>query len=102
ARIQGTGCAVVGRFTTGEAALLDCSVGQGHVVVLGSDLDARWNDLPLRATFVPLLQDMLRYAGIARPSETEYLVGEVPPGVPPRPGVITLNRPADRLGTADL
>ena len=99
ARIQGTGCPVVGRFTTGEPALLDCSVGQGHVVVIASDLDGRWNDLPIRATFVAVIQDLLRYVAVAG-LQQGYLVGDdLPPGVPPHPGVITLTPPPDRPGT---
>ena len=90
ARIQGPGCRSLARFTTGEAALLDCVAGDGHAIVLASDLDNRWNDFPRRATFVPFLHDALRYLGSHRSLETGYVVADVPAGVPPSPGVATL------------
>src|SRR5262249_32311618 len=54
-RIDGMNCQTLARFTTGEAALLDCVAGEGRALVLASDLDNRWNDFPLHATFVPFL-----------------------------------------------
>jgi hypothetical protein len=90
AHIGGVGCETIARFTTGEAALLDCPAGDGHAVVLASDLDNRWNDFPLRATFVPFLYETLRYLASGRPQEAQYLIADVPGGVPPEPGIATL------------
>jgi hypothetical protein len=90
ARIDGVGCQAVARFTTGETALLDCPAGEGHAIVLASDLDNRWNDFPLRATFVPFLHETLGYLGSGRPQEGQYLIADVPAGVPPVPGIATI------------
>ncbi len=90
ARIGGSGCQTLARFTTGETALLDCAAGDGRALVIASDLNNRGNDFPLHATFVPFLHEAVRYLASARPPDGGYLVGEVPPGVPPAPGIATL------------
>lgn len=87
ARVSGAGCQPIARFTTGEAALVDCPAGEGRALVLASDLDDRWNDFPLHATFVPFLQEAVRYLGGAWARAGEYLVSDVPAGIPPVPGV---------------
>jgi hypothetical protein len=93
ARIGGSGCQTLARFTTGEPALLDCAAGNGRALVIASDLNNRWNDFPLHATFVPFLHEAVRYLASARPPGGDYLVGDVPPGVPPTPGIATLPVP---------
>lgn len=90
ARISGVGCETLARFTSGEAALIDCSAGDGRALVLASDLDNHWNDFPVHPSFVPFIHEAVRYLGSARPHASEYLVGEAPPGVPRTPGIATL------------
>jgi hypothetical protein len=90
ARVAGSGCQLLARFTTGEAALIDCPAGEGRALVLASDLSNRWNDFALHASFVPFLHEAVRYLAGARPHGGEYLVGDAPAGVPPRPGIVTL------------
>jgi len=89
ARIGGVGCQTIARFTTGEPALLDCPAGEGRAMVVASDLNNRWNDFPLHATFVPFLHEAVRYLGGGRPRAGDYLVGEAPAGFPRRPGIVT-------------
>ena len=89
-RISGAGCQTLARFTTGEAAMIECPAGDGRALVLASDLDNRWNDFPRRATFVPFLHEAVRYLSSARPRQSEYLVGEAPAGVTRMPGVTTI------------
>jgi hypothetical protein len=90
-------CPILARFTTGEAALVDCATGDGHVLVMASDLDNRGNNFPLHATFVPFLHESIRYlAGTERAAE--YVVADVPVGVPPQPGVAAApGDPASKL-----
>jgi hypothetical protein len=83
-------CPVLARFTTGEPALVDCQSGDGHTLVLASDLDNRGNDFPLHATFVPFLHESVRYLMGGSDRAAEYLVADVPQGVPAVPGVATL------------
>jgi hypothetical protein len=88
ARVSGGGCQTIARFTSGEPALLDCPAGEGRALVFASDLNDRWNDFPLHATFVPFLHEAVRYLGGSHVAAGEYLVGEAPAGVPQRPGIV--------------
>ena len=89
-RIEGAGCQSVARFATGESALIECAAGTGRALVFASDLDNRWNDFPLHASFVPFLQEAVRYIGNGRPRVGEYFVGDVPASVPAVPGIASL------------
>ena len=90
ARIGGSACQTLARFTTGDAAVLECPAGDGRALVLASDVGNRWNDFPLHATFVPFAHEVVRYLASARVHASEYLVADAPAGVPRRPGVFTL------------
>jgi hypothetical protein len=87
ARIDGSGCQTVARFTTGEAALLECTPGTGRALVMASDLGNVWNDFPLHATFLPFLHEAVRYLASGRAQASDYLVSDVPAGVPATPGI---------------
>jgi hypothetical protein len=93
-RISGTACQTLARFTTGDPALIECPSGDGRTLVLASDLDNRWNDFPLHATFVPFLHEVVRYLASARAHASEYFVGDAPAGVKRVPGIVTLADPA--------
>jgi hypothetical protein len=88
ARIGGPACQTLAKFTSGDDAIIDCSAGEGHAVVVASDLNGRWNDFPLRATFVPFVHEAVRYLSSSAGLAAEYVVGDVPPGVAPVPGVV--------------
>jgi hypothetical protein len=90
ANVEGAGCQVLARFTTGESALVDCATGGGHALVFASDLNHAWNDFPRHATFVPFLHEVVAYLAGGRARVGEYLIGGVPPGVEPKPGIVTL------------
>jgi hypothetical protein len=96
-RIEGSGCQTVARFATGEPALLECSAGEGRAFLLASDLDNKWNDFPLRASFVPFLHEMVRYLEGNRPRTGEYLVADVPAGIQATPGIAAV---VNAAGTA--
>jgi hypothetical protein len=88
--VRAEGCQTLARFTSGEAALVDCAPGEGRALVLASDLDNRWNDFPLHSTFVPFVHEITRYLSGAHPVTSDYLVDAVPAGVAPTPGVVPL------------
>jgi aerotolerance regulator-like protein/VWA domain-containing protein len=90
ARISGSACQTLARFTTGDAALIECPAGDGRALVIASDLDNRWNDFPLHATFVPFLHEAIAYVASARAHASEYLVADTPAGIARKPGVATL------------
>jgi hypothetical protein len=85
-RIDPGPCQIVARFSTGEPAVVDCAHGRGRLIAVASDLDNTWNDFPRHASFVPFVHEAVRYIAGARPRVGDYLVGNVPPGVPAKPG----------------
>jgi Aerotolerance regulator N-terminal/von Willebrand factor type A domain len=87
AHIDGPGCQTLARFTTGDKALIECAVGEGHALVLASDLENRWNDFPLHSSFLPFIHESVRYLASSRSGDGEYVVGNTPAGIPKRPGV---------------
>jgi hypothetical protein len=87
-RIDAPSCPTLARFSTGEPALVECAAGDGRAIVFASDLDNRWNDLPMHASFVPFLHEVILYVAGGRSSIEQYLIGEVPAGIPPVPGIV--------------
>lgn len=96
--LESTACAALARFTDGTAALIECSVGPGRVLILASDLDHRWNDFPLHPSFVPFLHEAVRFLASTHRVENEYLLGEGPAAQAAEPGFVTL--PAEGLKPA--
>jgi hypothetical protein len=84
--VRASECPTLAQFTTGEPALIDCEIGSGRALVLASDLDNRWNDFPLHATFVPFVHEVIQYLSGGRRS-SDYVIAQVPAGVPPVAGV---------------
>ncbi len=62
-------------------------------MLFASDLDRRWNDFPLHPSFVPFAIETLHHVSGARDESRDYVVGNVPDGVRPAPGIYpVLNR----------
>jgi len=89
-KIGGSGCQTLARFTTGDTAFIECPAGEGRALVFASDLDNKWSDFPLHATFVPFLHEIVRYLASARAHASDYLVADAPAGVKKAPGVATI------------
>ena len=90
ARISGSSCQTLARFTTGDTALLECPAGEGRALVIASDLNNRWNDFPLHATFVPFVHEAVRYLASARAHAMDYLIADAPAGVKRVPGIASM------------
>ena len=58
--------AVLARFSGGDAALTEQTVGQGRLIVFTSDLDNEWSRFPLNPAFVPFAVETARYLTKAR------------------------------------
>jgi hypothetical protein len=86
-KVTDTGWDVLARFGNGTPALLERREGQGRVLLFASDLDRRWNDLPVTAAFVPLVVELVRHAAGTTIRPREYTTADVPAGVPAVPGV---------------
>ena len=55
------GRTVLARFSGGDAALTEQSVGEGRLMIFTSDLDNRWSRFPLNPAFVPFSVETARY-----------------------------------------
>ncbi len=66
---------VLARFDDGTAALTEHLVGKGRVLTFGSSLDGIWNDLPRQPAFLPLMQQLTRYAAGWRDTPRWFDVG---------------------------
>jgi hypothetical protein len=87
AHLDGPGCQTLARFTTGDKALIECAVGEGHALVLASDVENRWNDFPLHASFLPFVHESVRYLASGRSGDGDYVIANTPAGIPKHPGV---------------
>ena len=58
--------------------------------MIASDLDNKWSDFPLHATFVPFVHEVVRYLASARAHASDYLVADAPAGVKKVPGFATV------------
>lgn len=86
-RLRADNWMVMARFTDGAPALLERTDGAGRVVLFASDLDRRWNDFPLNASFVPFVVETLQYTAGNAGDRREFVVSRVPAGVRAEPGV---------------
>jgi len=71
---------VLARFSDGNPALVEHSVGAGRLLVFGAALGADGSDFPRRATFVPFLHETLAYLSANDPRPREFMVGDSPVG----------------------
>ncbi len=82
---------VLARYDDGLPAMVEWTVGRGRAVLFASDLNNAGNDFPLQPAFVPFVHESIRYlAAHSSTGADDVLVGDVPAGVPPRPGGVTL------------
>lgn len=82
---------VLARFSGGDAALTEQTVGEGRLMIYTSDLDNQWSRFPLSPAFVPFSVETARYLTRGRARQASYTLPDVPPGTPPVPGVVSLN-----------
>jgi hypothetical protein len=82
-KVDGAAAKTLLALGNGDPLLLESPFGKGKMFLYTSSADADWNDLPLKAAYVPLLQGMLREAvGLARGSSPAGRgIGE--PAIPP-------------------
>jgi hypothetical protein len=84
---------VIARFTNGLPALVEQAIGKGRVMTFASDVDNEWNDFPRQPTFVPFVNESLRYLANQRERQQEMFVGGVAAAAAAKPGVMRLGKP---------
>jgi len=70
------GSEVLARFDNGDPALVSAQVGQGRVLIFASSADDSANDLPLKAVYAPLWQQMLQFVEDLRQGQRWLEVGD--------------------------
>jgi hypothetical protein len=75
---------VLARFDDGTAALLERKVGPGRVLLWTSTLDLTWNDMPVKAVFLPFVHTVTKYLADYSEAPASLTVGQVIPA--PRRG----------------
>ena len=70
-----TTAGVLARFDDGAVALTEHAVGRGRVLTFASTLDGSWNDLPRQPAFLPLVQQLARYAASWRDAPRSLEIG---------------------------
>jgi hypothetical protein len=71
----GAGDQLLARFADGTPALVDRTLGAGHVLFWNTTADDLWTDLPRRSTYTPLVDQMVAYlsaGGVRR----QFVVGQ--------------------------
>ena len=72
----GEGADVLARFDNGDPALISVEMGKGRVLLFASSADDSGNDLPLKAVYAPLWQQLLRFLEKFREDRLWYQVGD--------------------------
>jgi hypothetical protein len=84
---------IVARFTNGLPALVEQAVGAGRAIVFASDVSSEWNDFPRQPTFVPFVNETLRYLANLRDQPRDVTVGAVAAAMSRKPGVVKIGQP---------
>lgn len=66
---------VVARLASGDPLLVERKVGDGLVIASATAADADWSNLPLRPTYLPLMQQLVTYAASRNAEPRNVQVG---------------------------
>lgn len=88
-RVRAQGWQMLARFDDGAGAVFERVEGRGRMLLVASDLNRGWNDLPVQPAFVPLVQETARYLA-PRAERREYTPGTLPAGTPVTLGFVQL------------
>ena len=67
---------MLARLDDGTPILAQRTTGGGRVLVWTSTFDNEWSDLPLHPVFLPLLREIVQFAGARRESVPFFTVGQ--------------------------
>jgi len=74
------GAVVLAKYEDGSPAIVESSKEDHGMLVFNSTVDnAKWNDLPLKPSFLPLFHEMIRYLSRYNENRSWYALGE---GIP--------------------
>ena len=71
---------VIAAYDDGNPALLEKAHGTGRILCWTSTIDREWNDLPIRAVYLPFLHECIRYLALVQAEDVpEHRVGDSMP-----------------------
>jgi hypothetical protein len=71
------GAQVLARFDAGTPAVVERTVGAGHVVLFASTLDTTWTDLPIKPVFLPFVHQAVQHLASYHEAQPWLTVGQV-------------------------
>src|SRR5207237_6245469 len=73
------GAVVLAKYEDGAPVIVESSKDDHGMLVFNSTVDSKWNDLPLKPSFLPLFHEMVRYLSRYNENRSWYALGE---GIP--------------------
>ena len=73
------GATVLAKYEDGSPVIVESSKDDHGMMVFNSTVDSRWNDLPLKPSFLPLFHEIVRYLSRYNEGRGWYALGE---GIP--------------------
>jgi len=73
------GAVVLAKYDDGSPVIVESSKDDHGMLVFNSTVDSKWNDLPLKPSFLPLFHEMIRYLSRYNDTRGWYALGE---GIP--------------------
>jgi hypothetical protein len=68
---------VIARFDDGAVAMAERSIGSGNVILWSSTLDNYWNDLALKAVYLPFIHQVMKHLANYEEPASWFTVGQV-------------------------
>ncbi|HLH31551.1 MAG TPA: BatA domain-containing protein [Terriglobia bacterium] len=78
------GAAVLAKYEDGSPVIVESGKDDHGMLVFNSTVDSKWNDLPLKPSFLPLFHEMIHYLSRYNESKGWYQLGE---GIPVTAGI---------------
>src|SRR5215470_10776711 len=75
------GATVLAKYEDGTPVIVESSKDDHGLIVFNSTVDTRWNDLPLKPSFLPLFHEIIRYLSRYNEGRGWYALGESIPVV---------------------
>jgi hypothetical protein len=73
------GATVLAKYEDGSPVIVESANDDHGLIVFNSTIDSRWNDLPLKPSFLPLFHEIVRYLSRYNEGRGWYALGE---GIP--------------------
>jgi hypothetical protein len=93
---------VLARFSGGDAALTEETVGEGRLMIYTSDLDNEWSRFPLSPAFVPFAVEATRYLARDAGEADTAVVVEARESNPAATTAEEFTKAIDRINRANL